>query len=188
MTRLSRGRHPTPGHGQCLLELVSTLAGEVWSDRPAAVHPVLASIARAVNDECTDEGRQRLVPFAAELLHTTRAPTVDLVLHCTTVAGVNPVRGKLFAPTVVAHATRVAALKAGDRRDEVLHRLLADCLALCRTPTTNWWTNGTSDDQTASVPRGGRQGDRAPGHPDRGGTPGDPGRRRPADRHDAHTG
>ncbi|MCS7484033.1 hypothetical protein ACFFQW_31600 [Umezawaea endophytica] len=184
--RLSRGRHPTPGHGQCLLELVSTLAGEVWSDRPAAVHPVLASIARSVNDECTDDGRQLLLPFAAGLLHTTRAPVVDLVLHCTSLAGIKPLRGRLIAPTVVAHATRIVALRAGDRRDDVLHHLLADCLALCHDPTTNWWTNGTSDDQTQGVPRAGREGDRATGHADGGGTAGDPGRRQTAVRHDAH--
>ncbi|PRY42201.1 hypothetical protein [Umezawaea tangerina] len=150
MTRppvLSRGRHPTPGHGQCLMELVSTLAGEVWSDRPAAVHPVLAAVARAVNDSCTAPGRQRLLPFAPRLVGVVRAPTVALVLRCTGEAGVRPLRGRLVAPAVVAHATRVVALRAGDARDDVLHRLLTDCLELCRTPTTKCFPDGKTGDR-----------------------------------------
>ncbi|HEX3782338.1 MAG TPA: hypothetical protein VHX38_21955 [Pseudonocardiaceae bacterium] len=70
---LDRGRHRDPGDGQCLLELVSVLAGEPWSDRPRCVHPVLAAVARRVNDECGDIGRARLVGLALPLIGTSAA-------------------------------------------------------------------------------------------------------------------
>ena len=42
------------------MELASLLAGEPWSDHPACTHPLLAAVARHVNDHTSDGGRQRL--------------------------------------------------------------------------------------------------------------------------------
>jgi hypothetical protein len=42
------------------MELVSYLAGERWSDHPACTHPLLATLARDVNDYTSDAGRARL--------------------------------------------------------------------------------------------------------------------------------
>ena len=47
---LSRGKHRSPRHGACFMELASYLAGERWSDHPACTHPLLAALARDVND------------------------------------------------------------------------------------------------------------------------------------------
>ena len=60
MPVLSRGRHRTPKRGACFMELASVLAGEAWSDHPACTHPLLAQLARHVNDLTTDDGRRRL--------------------------------------------------------------------------------------------------------------------------------
>jgi hypothetical protein len=60
MPVLSRGRHRTPRSGACLMELASVLAGEPWSDRPSCTHPLLAQLARLVNDHTSDAGRQGL--------------------------------------------------------------------------------------------------------------------------------
>lgn len=60
MPVLSRGKHRTPRSGGCFMEFASYLAGESWSDHPACTHPVLASLARMVNDCTTDEARSRL--------------------------------------------------------------------------------------------------------------------------------
>ena len=43
------------------MEFASLLAGEQWSDHPACTHPVLAQLARGVNDYSTDAGRQELL-------------------------------------------------------------------------------------------------------------------------------
>ena len=60
---LSRGRHRTPRRGACFMELASVLAGERWSDHPSCTHPLLADLARLVNDHTSDDGRQQLVPL-----------------------------------------------------------------------------------------------------------------------------
>jgi hypothetical protein len=67
---IARGRHAGPDDGACLMELASLLAGEPWTDRPGSVHPVLASVARAVNDRVGDDTRTRLAPLVPVMLHT----------------------------------------------------------------------------------------------------------------------
>jgi hypothetical protein len=71
MPILSRGCHESPAEGACFMELASFLAGERWSDRPKCTHPVLAGIARLVNDYMTDEGRHRLLPLLPRYMGTT---------------------------------------------------------------------------------------------------------------------
>jgi len=68
--RLSRGRHAGPGDGACAMELASALAGEPWSDHPACVHPVLAAIARAVNDGTGEAGRSTLAALVPAMVGT----------------------------------------------------------------------------------------------------------------------
>lgn len=60
---LSPGRHRSPRRGACFMEFASFLAGERWSDHPACTHPLLAQLARQVNDRIGDEERQRLAPL-----------------------------------------------------------------------------------------------------------------------------
>jgi hypothetical protein len=55
------------------MELASALAGEPWSDHPACVHPVLAAIARAVNDGTGDAGRAGLVALVPAMVGTGTA-------------------------------------------------------------------------------------------------------------------
>jgi hypothetical protein len=57
---LSPGRHRTPRRGACFMELASVLAGERWSDHPECTHPLLAELARQVNDHTSDDERQQL--------------------------------------------------------------------------------------------------------------------------------
>ncbi|MGZ5418404.1 MAG: hypothetical protein ACXWDI_14620 [Nocardioides sp.] len=63
MPILSRGRHRTPRRGACFMELASVLAGERWSDHPSCTHPLLAELAREVNDGTSDANRQHLAPM-----------------------------------------------------------------------------------------------------------------------------
>ena len=88
-TTLSVGGH-TAGDGKaCLMEYVSLLAGEAWSDNPTCTHPVLANMARNVNDLMGDENRHLLVPLIGRLLGTSETGTdierkmlsVSLAIH-----------------------------------------------------------------------------------------------------------
>lgn len=65
---LSRGHHVGPSHGSCLMEYVSLLAGERFSDRPQCTHPALACLARHVNDNVGDGRRGELVRLAPGLV------------------------------------------------------------------------------------------------------------------------
>ncbi len=70
---LSAGAHK-PGDGKaCVMELVSFLAGESWTDSPECTHPVLARMAQVVNDRLPDDERHLLVPLIGRLFGT--APT-----------------------------------------------------------------------------------------------------------------
>lgn len=60
MPILSRGRHRSPRSGACFMELASVLAGERWGDHPTCTHPLLGQLARQVNDNISDDGRQDL--------------------------------------------------------------------------------------------------------------------------------
>lgn len=68
---LGRGKHRKPRHGACFMEFASYLAGERWSDHPACTHPLLASLARQVNDRISDYARQDLVEFVPDVIGLT---------------------------------------------------------------------------------------------------------------------
>jgi hypothetical protein len=53
------------------MELASLLAGERWSDHPACTHPLLAAVARHVNDHTSDAGRQRLADLIPSVIGLT---------------------------------------------------------------------------------------------------------------------
>jgi len=68
----SRGRHSTATAGVCLMELVSVVAGEPFTDHPQCVHPALALAARVVNDQVGDVVRQSLVPLLPQMMSGPR--------------------------------------------------------------------------------------------------------------------
>ena len=103
LPNLSRGKHRNPRRGACFMELASYLAGERWSDRPACTHPLLASVARHVNDHTSDAGRPRLAPLIPSVIGlTSDDPRVDarIALLCATTA----------LPLVAAERQRVMAI------------------------------------------------------------------------------
>src|SRR5438045_9530973 len=82
---LSRGKHRNPRKGACFMELASVLAGERWSDHPACTHPLLAALARHVNDHTSDAGRERLAGLIPSVIGlTSDDPRVDarIALRC----------------------------------------------------------------------------------------------------------
>jgi hypothetical protein len=71
------------------MELVSLLNDEEWSDHPQCVQPVLAAVARSVNDRVSDTGREGLVALAPRLAGTAQADWLTgarLVVLCTEAA------------------------------------------------------------------------------------------------------
>jgi hypothetical protein len=63
------------------MEFASFLAGERWSDHPRCTHPLLAGLARAINDQTSDEGRQRLLGLIPSVIGLTGDdPRVDAAI------------------------------------------------------------------------------------------------------------
>lgn len=113
MPVLSRGKHRSPRKGACFMELASYLAGERWSDHPACTHPLLAAIARHVNDCTSDAGRPRLAALIPAVIGlTTDDPRLDARLTLRAAAEALPVvaadRQRVMAVAVLT-STRVLA-------------------------------------------------------------------------------
>ena len=111
MPVLSAGAHDNPKEGACVMEMVSFLAGEDWSDRPACTHPVLAEMARSVNDRLPDDERQKILPLMGRLFGTAETGTdrerhvlrVRLAAWCARqVLDLAPDRGVALAAVVAA--------------------------------------------------------------------------------------
>jgi hypothetical protein len=67
------------------MELVSVLNGEPWTDHPRCVDPVLAAVARTVNDAVAAPARERLVALAPQMIDTapsTEESAARLVARC----------------------------------------------------------------------------------------------------------
>lgn len=64
---LRPGIHLAAEDGACLMEYVSLIAGESFSDAPRCTDPAVAAVARLVNDAMTDATRSSLVDLAPRL-------------------------------------------------------------------------------------------------------------------------
>lgn len=67
---LSAGQHESPLEGACIMEYVSILAGEEFSDTPQCSDRFLTLLAQTVNDVLEDDERQLLVPLIPQLVNT----------------------------------------------------------------------------------------------------------------------
>ncbi|MCI0687070.1 MAG: hypothetical protein L0Y54_07535 [Sporichthyaceae bacterium] len=122
---LASGRHLDPIDGGCLMELASVLAGERWSDSPRCTHPVLAAVARLVNDATSDQARPRLaqlVPDLAGAVGDARTTAPELVIRCAQAAlrfepaAVQPRRAANRAAGRLAKVTRASRASRGSAR------------------------------------------------------------------------
>lgn len=71
MPVLSAGGHTDPKQGACVMEYVSILAGEPFSDRPSCTHRDIASVAITLNDSTSNDKRHLLVPLIPRLIGTS---------------------------------------------------------------------------------------------------------------------
>jgi hypothetical protein len=70
---LKSGGHTAPDNGlvdACVMEAVSYIAGEPWSDHPACTSKVITSFLVNWNDALDDEGRQKLKPYIPRVVGT----------------------------------------------------------------------------------------------------------------------
>ncbi len=75
--KLSRGRHTSPEHGACVMELASMLAGEGFSDHPRSVSRPIASFLRGYNDLLDDRRRGDLYRYAAQTVGTADSAAIE---------------------------------------------------------------------------------------------------------------
>lgn len=67
---LTAGTHLAPQDGTCLMEAVSLVTGDRWTDAPSSTHPLLAHLARLVNDAVSDDRRDDLAMLIPHLIDT----------------------------------------------------------------------------------------------------------------------
>lgn len=113
---LGRGQHTNPGSGGCLLEVVGSLTGGPWTDRPACVDPVLAALARSVNDLSSDWARPGLAPLIPWLVTPAAGDPVRLAATLTVRAADAALRiaDPLTAQRLAADVDDATALLADD--------------------------------------------------------------------------
>jgi hypothetical protein len=112
---LSRGKHRNPRKGACFMELASFLAGQRWSDHPACTHPLLAALARMVNDCTSDANRQRLAALIPSVIGlTSDDPRLDVLIALRCARTALPVgsaeRQRVLAVAILTCDRRLAAL------------------------------------------------------------------------------
>jgi hypothetical protein len=129
MPVLSPGRHRKLRQGACFMEFASYLAGETWSDHPQCTHPLLAFLARGVNDFTSDEERQHLTRLIPSVIGLTGPdPRLDVLIALRSAVTALPVasesRQRALAAGVIACERMLVALD-GEPSPKVRELLLA---------------------------------------------------------------
>jgi antitoxin (DNA-binding transcriptional repressor) of toxin-antitoxin stability system len=153
--QLSRGKHRNPRKGACFMELASYLAGERWSDHPSCTHPLLATMARLVNDHTTDEGRDRLSRLVPSVIGlTSDDPRVDVEITLRAATTALPVaaadRQRILAVSVLAAERMLSRLDA-DRDARPLSE--RSRRALDQAPDADRWARSFTR-EIRTTPRG----------------------------------
>ena len=127
---LSAGAHDADTGRACVMEYVSLLAGEQWSDRPECTHPILAHEARVANDLLIDTDRPRLVPLIGRLFGTTEDSSgLRARLRLTQARRVAALVDKSVRPRITAAITHAEAVLDGLEDDLTPEQLYARCIA-----------------------------------------------------------
>lgn len=151
---LSRGKHRNPRKGACFMEFASYLAGERWSDHPACTHPLLASLARGVNDCTSDEARPRLARHIPTVIGLVgEDPRIDVQVALAVARTALPVvaaeRQRALAVGLLAGEQVMARIE--QRAEPSLSQSTLDALA--QAPGATRWAEGFSGAERVSVRR-----------------------------------
>ena len=112
---LDAGAHSPDSGKACIMEYVSVLNGDKFTDAPSCTHPVLAHLSRRVFDMMSDnDARYTMVPFIGRLFGTT--PPED------------PAERKQLAATLAEAGVKWAQASAADpnRNDQTPDQRLLD--------------------------------------------------------------
>lgn len=117
MPVLEAGAHRDARSGSCLMEYVSVLAGERFTDRPGCTHPAVAALAWQVNDAVSHAARQELGRRAVDLVGAGRESPVavrPLVLDVIAEAGLALDPDNRFFPRLLRRLARRPARSGAD--------------------------------------------------------------------------
>ena len=139
---LSRGKHRSPKKGACFMEFASYLAGERWSDHPSCTHPLLATMARLVNDFTSDDARPRLAALIPSVIGLTGDDlrvdaTIALRAARTALPVASAERQRVLAVAILT-SERILADLDGRAPDELSE---ASRQALDEVPHATRWAN-----------------------------------------------
>lgn len=127
---LSAGSHDADHGEACVMEYVSLLAGEEWSDRPECTHPLLAHEARTTNDLLLDSDRSRLVPLVGRLFGTTDdSPTLRARLRIAQARQVVALLEPTARPRALAAVERAESWIGRDGTDDDVRDAFAAAVA-----------------------------------------------------------
>lgn len=159
MPVLSAGKHRNPRKGACFMELASYLAGERWSDHPQCTHPLLATLARNVNDRVCTDARQRLALLIPDVIGLNGDdPRVDAWIALDASRTALPI-----ASAEMQRVMAVSALRCERVLDELEGRSL-DCVSpstlhvLAQVPDATKWARRFSQMGWGSAGSFGRRG------------------------------
>lgn len=150
---LRRGKHRTGRRGACFMEMASVLAGERFTDHPACTHPLLAHLARLVNDYTSDRSRQRLARHVPSVIGLRSADPrwdheIALLAATTAMPYASPRRRPMLALGILACDRLLARHERrapGTLRPESEAALAAD-------PASAAWARRTGTDRLLGHP------------------------------------
>jgi hypothetical protein len=70
ITTLTVGNHETPEQGACIMEFVSLLAHESWSDKPVCASKSITAFCVWINDNGDQSHRDKLLLLAPQIVNT----------------------------------------------------------------------------------------------------------------------
>lgn len=136
------------------MEYASWLAGEAWSDQPRCTHPLLAGVARMVNDHTSDATRSRLVtlvPSVIGLHDDDPRIEVRIAIRCATAAirVVAEDRQRALAVSLLTAQKVLHELEGGRLSADDRHLSDQAHLALAAVPhAARWATRFTAQGET----------------------------------------
>ena len=153
---LSRGKHRSPRSGACFMEYASFLAGERWSDHPKCTHPLLAGVARDINDHISDAERAKLVPLIPSVVGLdSDDPLLDVIISTRCALMALPVAAEFRQRALAAGllAARRVIDELGPQPAPLVISSLSDDIerALAATPhATKWAERFVADTATST--------------------------------------
>src|SRR5215207_6711050 len=107
---LSRGKHRSARRGACFMEMASVLANEPWSDHPSCTHPMLAELARLVNDNTSDQNRGELAVLIPSVVGR-RGGSLDWLVELTSAVALHSIS---YVPEHAQRALAVALIRCDE--------------------------------------------------------------------------